>query len=158
MDIVMPVMNGIEAIQMIRRKYPQIHIIALTSFADDNQLVQSALSAGATSFLFKNVSVPELVNAIRLAHQGTPVLSPEATRLLISARSQRSSQDFNLSEREMEVLQLLVTGLNNPEIAEKLGVSRSTIKFHVSSILGKLGATSRTEAVSIAHQHKLVTH
>jgi two-component system, NarL family, response regulator LiaR len=156
MDMMMPVMNGIEAIRIIRQKFPQTQVIALTSYGDDKQLVQNALTAGAVSFLFKDISVAELANAIRLAYKGMPVLSPEATRMLIFSKTQRTSQDFNLSDREMEVLALLVQGLSNREIAERLTISRSTIKFHVSSILGKLGANSRTEAVSIAHQYKLV--
>jgi NarL family two-component system response regulator LiaR len=133
-----------------------VQVIALTSFSDDKQLVQAALSAGATGYLFKDVSAADLVHTIRAVHAGTPVLAPEATRLLIQAKTERPPQSFNLSERELEVLGLLVEGLSNGEIASRLSISRSTIKFHVSSILGKLGANSRTEAVSLAHQHKLV--
>jgi NarL family two-component system response regulator LiaR len=156
MDIVMPVMNGLDAIAAIRKAQPDIKMIALTSFSEDNQLVQNALSAGAVGFLFKDISVADLANAIRLTYAGIPVLSPEATRMLIHSKGQRDSQSYHLSERELEVLALLVRGLSNQEIADHLSVSRSTIKFHVSSILGKLGASSRTEAVSIAHQHKLL--
>lgn len=156
MDMMMPHMGGVEATRLIREQYPNTHIIALTSFSDDKQLVQAALSAGATGYLFKDVSAADLVNTIRAVHAGIPVLAPEATRLLIQAKTERLPQSFNLSERELEVLALLVEGLSNGEIAARLSISRSTIKFHVSSILGKLGANSRTEAVSIAHQQKLV--
>jgi NarL family two-component system response regulator LiaR len=157
MDMVMPVMDGIEATRIIRSRNPHIQVIALTSFGDDKQLVQNALSAGALSFLFKDISVEELASAIRLAKNGVPVLSPEATRILIQSKTQRNEASFNLSPRELEVLKLLVQGLSNQQIAEQLALSRSTIKFHVSSILGKLGASTRTEAVSIALQKKLIT-
>jgi NarL family two-component system response regulator LiaR len=156
MDMMMPKMGGVEATRLIREQYPNVQVIALTSFSDDKQLVQAALSAGATGYLFKDVSAADLVYTIRAVHAGTPVLAPEATRLLIQAKTERPPQSFNLSERELEVLGLLVEGLSNGEIASRLSISRSTIKFHVSSILGKLGANSRTEAVSLAHQHKLV--
>ncbi|MBE2270338.1 MAG: response regulator transcription factor [Anaerolinea sp.] len=157
MDMIMPRMTGVEATAAIRSQCPNIQVIALTSFTDNKQLVQEALNAGAIGYLFKDVSVVDLAKAIRMAYEGVPVLAPEATRLLIQAKTQRSSRDFNLSRRETEVLTLLVQGMSNAEIAEHMSVSASTIKFHVSSILGKLGASTRTEAVSIAHQYKLVT-
>lgn len=157
MDMRMPLMDGVSAIRVIREEYPDIAIIALTSFTDDKQLVQAALEAGAIGYLFKDISINDLAMSIRAAYNGTPVLAAEATRLLIQSKTQRTSTDFNLSARELEVLEFIVQGLNNTQIAERLTVSRSTIKFHVSSILGKLGANSRTEAASIAHQHKLVT-
>lgn len=156
MDMMMPQMNGVEATRLIREQYPDVQVIALTSFSDDKQLVQTALSAGATGYLFKDVSAADLVKTIREVYAGTPVLAPEATRLLIQAKTERPPESFNLSDRELEVLALLVEGLKNGQIAERLSISVSTIKFHVSSILGKLGANSRTEAVSIALQHKLV--
>lgn len=156
MDMMMPQMDGITATRLIREKYPHVQIIALTSYDKDKELVQKALEAGAIGYLFKNVTIDELSRAIRLAHDETPVLAPQATRMLIQSKVQRSPADFNLSERELEVLALLVEGLNNRQIAERLTLSQSTVKFHVSSILGKLGASSRTEAVSIAHQNHLV--
>ncbi|MFN8376723.1 MAG: response regulator transcription factor [Anaerolineae bacterium] len=157
MDMVMPRLGGAETIKAIRQTHPSIQIIALTSFTNDKQLLQNALEAGAIGYLFKDVSIEALANAIRAAYEGNPIMSPEAMRMLILTKTQRVAGSFNLSERELEVLQLLVKGLTNNEIAEHLSVSRSTIKYHVSSILGKLGANSRAEAVSIAHQHKLVT-
>jgi len=157
MDMKMPLIDGVTAIRSIRQEHPEINIIALTSFTDDKQLVQAALEAGAIGYLFKDISINDLAMSIRTAHSGTPVLSVEATRMLIQSKTRRTATDFNLSVRELEVLELVVQGLNNTQIAERLTISRSTIKFHVSSILGKLGATSRTEAASIAHQYKLVT-
>lgn len=156
MDMVMPVMSGAEAIAIIRETYPQVQIIALTSFNDDRQLVQKALKAGAIGYLFKDISIDELANAIRTAHRGDPILSPEATRMLIQATRKPQKIDYNLSEREVEVLELLIDGRNNPQIGEKLFISRSTVKFHVSSILGKLGVSNRAEAVAIAVEQKLV--
>ncbi len=156
MDMIMPRMNGVDATQTIRDRYPHVQVIALTSFTDNKQLVQEALNAGAIGYLFKDVSIADLAKAIRLANEGIPILAPEATRMLIQSKTQRSPKDFNLSKRELEVLALLIEGLSNADIAERMTVSASTIKFHVSSILGKLGASTRTEAVSIAHQNKII--
>lgn len=156
MDIMMPQMNGIETMKAIRAQYPDIQFVALTSYDDDAQMVQAALQVGAMGYFFKNVSVNNLADAIRAAHAGQPTLAPEATMMLVHAKKQRTSDDYNLSERELEVLTLLAEGLSNREIGARLTISHYTVKFHVSSVLGKLGASSRTEAVSIAHQHELL--
>lgn len=155
MDLVMPEMDGATAIQIIRQRHPRIQVIALTSFKEEN-LVQQALEAGAISYLLKNVSADELVAAIRAAHVGRPTLAPEAAQALIHAATHASLPHYDLTPRELEVLTLIVEGLNNTEIARRLVVSRSTVKFHVSSILSKLGVASRTEAVALAVQHHLV--
>lgn len=156
MDIMMPGMNGAETTAAIRREFPNTQVIALTSFKDDD-LMQQALQAGAIGYLFKNVTADELAKAIRGARSGQPTLAPEAAKALLKAVSQPHAVGFDLTEREREVLSLLAKGYNNPQIAEQLVVSRSTVKFHVSSILSKLGVTSRTEAVALAIQHHLVT-
>ena len=156
MDIMMPGMNGAESTAAIRRQFPNTQVIALTSFKDD-ELMQQALQAGAIGYLFKNVTADELANAIRGAHSGQPTLAPEAAKALLKAVAQPHPVGFDLTDREREVLTLLVKGYNNPQIAEQLVVSRSTVKFHVSSILSKLGVTSRTEAVALAIHHHLVT-
>ncbi len=156
MDLVMPEMDGASATQVIRERWPGIQVIALTSFPEED-LVQRALRAGALSYLLKNVSADELAHAIRAAYMGRSTLAPEAAQALIHAATHPASTLGNdLSTREREVLQLMVEGLNNPDIAERLVVSRSTVKFHVSSILSKLGVSSRTEAVALALQQKLV--
>jgi NarL family two-component system response regulator LiaR len=155
MDLVMPGMDGVATTRAIRERFPEVRVIALTSFPED-KLVQQVLEAGALSYLLKNVSADELSRAIRAARAGQPTLAPEAAQALISRVTAPRAPGHDLSPREREVLALMVQGLNNPDIAERLVVGRSTVKFHVSSILGKLGVQSRTEAVALAVQHHLV--
>ncbi|MCB9136948.1 MAG: response regulator transcription factor [Caldilineaceae bacterium] len=157
MDLIMPEMDGATATREIRRHFPHVQVIALTSFKEED-LVQGALEAGAIGYLLKNVSIEELAQAIRSAHAGRPTLAPEAAQALIQNATRRQSFEpgDDLTEREREVLALMIEGLNNNAIAERLVVSRSTVKFHVSNILSKLHAESRTEAVAYALQHKLI--
>ena len=155
MDLMMPEMNGAEATKAIRAVCPNINVIALTSFKEP-YLVQSALEAGAIGYLLKNVSGDELAAAIRSAYAGRPTLAPEAQQVLIDAATHPQRPGFDLTPREREVLALMVEGLSNPDIAERLVVSRSTVKFFVSTILSKLAVKSRTEAVSMALQKKIV--
>jgi NarL family two-component system response regulator LiaR len=156
MDLVMPGMDGAQATRAIRERCPAIQVIALTSFKEQD-LVEGAMEAGAIGYLLKNVSADELARAIREAHAGRPTLAPEAAQVLIQARREPPKVGFDLTEREREVLVLLVEGLNNLEVADRLVVSRSTVKYHVSNILSKLGVSSRTEAVAIAMREGLVT-
>lgn len=156
MDMRMPVLNGIEATRRIRKLCPDTQVIALTSFTDEEQYVLDAIDAGVIAYLFKDISAEALAEAIRAAYRGDHTIPPQVARMLIHARKQRDATDFRLSERELEVLALMVQGLINKEIAERLKISTSTVKYHVSSVLGKLGANSRTEAVTIAHQYKLI--
>lgn len=156
MDLMMSGMNGVEATRLLRQQSPQTAVIALTSFRE-NELVQGVLQAGALSYLLKNVSADELADAIRAAHNGRSTLAPEATQALIHAATRPAEPAYDLTSREKEVLALMVAGLNNPQIAERLIISRSTVKFHVSSILSKLQVASRTEAVALAIQQNLAT-
>jgi NarL family two-component system response regulator LiaR len=156
MDMVMPDMDGATATRLIRKQSSQVQVLALTSFKEEI-LVQSALQAGAIGYLLKDVSADELAQAIRAAHAGRSTLSPEAAQALVHATSQPPAPGIDLTERELEVLSLIVEGLNNSQIAARLTVSPSTVKSHVSSILSKLAVTSRTEAVSLALRNRLVT-
>lgn len=155
MDLLMPVLGGAAATRLIRQRCPEIQVIALTSF-QEKELVQDALQAGAIGYLLKNVSGKELADAIRQAHAGRPTLAPEALQALVKTEPAEASLGNALTRRELEVLALLVKGLSNPDIAERLCVSRATVKVHVSSILSKLGVSNRAEAISVAIQHKLV--
>jgi NarL family two-component system response regulator LiaR len=155
MDLMMPGMGGVAAIGVIRERCPDTQVIALTSFAEQEH-VQGALKAGAISYLMKNVSADELASAVRGAAAGKSTLAPEAARVLIQSTTEEPPPGHDLTETERKVLKLMVDGLNNPEIAEELVVSASTVKFHVSNILSKLGVTSRTEAVALAVRHNLV--
>jgi two-component system, NarL family, response regulator LiaR len=149
MDMVMPDMDGAVATRMIRQRFPQVEVIALTSFKTAD-LVKNALEAGAIGYLLKDVSADELVRAIRMAHAGRATLSPEVAQTLVNHAQQPLAHIPKLTERELEVLALMVEGLNNTQIAARLTVSPSTIKSHVSNILSKLGVASRTEAVTLA--------
>ncbi len=156
MDLVMPgALDGVAATQAIHARWPQIRVVALTSFGDEH-LVRGALQAGATSYLLKNISADDLAHAIRSAYCGQAMLSPEATQALIHSPIRSPAAAPELTSREQEVLQLMVQGLNNIQIADRLVISRSTVKYHVSNILSKLGVTSRTEAIATAFQHGLV--
>lgn len=154
MDLMMPGTDGVTATRLIRQQYPQVQVIALTSFQED-ELVQNAMQAGAIGYLMKNVSAKELAAAIRAAKSGKMTLSPEAAQALVQAARQAAETE-SLTERELEVLKLMVEGMNNAEIAERLVVSLSTVKYHISNILMKLGVENRVAAVTTAMQKKLV--
>lgn len=156
MDLVMPVQDGITTIRQLQQSHPHIRIIALTSFADDRQ-VQDALQAGAIGFLHKNVSIDDLSKAIRAAHAGQPTLSPEATKAVIRAASTPPPLGADLTQREKEVLALMVEGYNNTKIAEQLIIGRATVKTHVSNILSKLNVDNRQEAITKSLREKLIS-
>ena len=156
MDMVMPDMDGATATQAIRQQFPQVQVLALTSFKEGD-LVKNALEAGAIGYLLKDVSADDLVQAIRAAHAGRTTLSPEAAQALVETANRLPAPGLDLTEREREVLALMVEGLNNTQIAGRLMVSSSTIKSHVSNILSKLGVASRTEAVTLALRKHIVT-
>ncbi len=155
MDLEMPKMDGISATKRIREHCPQTQIIALTSFSEDER-IQAALAAGMIGYLLKSIPANQLQEAIRNAHVGKSTLAPEAAQSLIQASVRPPKLGADLTERELEVLALLVEGQTNQQIAQSLEISLSTAKFHVSTILSKLNAASRTEAVSLALKHGLV--
>lgn len=155
MDLMMPGIGGIGAIRAIHAQHPQTRILALTSFQEEG-LVQGALQAGATGYLMKNITGSELAGAIRSAYARRMVLSEEATRVLVNSATQPVTPNDDLTVREREVLALMVKGLSNAAIAEKLVVSPATVKYHISNIFSKLGVESRVEAVTLALQRHLV--
>jgi NarL family two-component system response regulator LiaR len=155
MDLMMPGMDGVQTTRAVKQKYPQIQIVALTSFKEEN-MVQGALQAGAMGYLLKNVSATELSSAIRSANARRMTLSSEAAEVLVQAATQTVPASDDLTEREREVLGLMVEGLNNGEIAERLVVSQSTVKFHIANIFAKLGVDNRVGAVTMALQRRLV--
>ncbi len=155
MDMLMPEMDGVVTTKAILERDPAIRILILTSYKEDN-MVQDALRAGAIGYLLKDVSSTELANAIRSAYQGKPTLSPDAAQALIDDTRRGPKPGSDLTKREFEVLALMAKGMTNPEIAQQLTISTATARFHVSNILSKVHATSRTEAVAFALQHHLL--
>jgi NarL family two-component system response regulator LiaR len=155
MDMLMPIMDGSEATRRIKALGKPVKVIILTSFHEQN-LVEQALMAGATSYLLKNVSALELAAAIQATHSGRSTLAPEATQALIQSTRQRRDLGFDLTPRELEVLALLVEGLSNQEISDQLSITTATVKYHLTNIFTKLGAKNRVEAATMAMEHELV--
>jgi NarL family two-component system response regulator LiaR len=156
MDLMMPEMDGIAATRAILADCPETKIVAMTSF-EEEELVQGVLAAGAISYLLKNVTSDELAAAIRAASVGKSTLSPEAAKALIQATRPTEQPWLELTEREKEVLNLVVQGQSNQQIAQALVISVATVKAHVSAILSKLQVSSRAEAIAYAIKHKVVT-
>ncbi len=154
MDLVMPVMNGVEATRAIRKISPQTQIIALTSFPDE-QLVQDVLEAGAIGYLLKNAQANDLAEAIRSARSGKSTLAPEAATALVHHLGNGTLHEA-LTKREREVYHLMLAGKTNAEIANELFIGISTVKYHVSGVLSKLGVNNRSEAIAYGAQHHLV--
>jgi NarL family two-component system response regulator LiaR len=155
MDILMPGEDGPTATALVRQEYPNIQVIALTSFVDP-KLVQRALEAGAISYLLKDVHADKLALAVREAYQGRGSIDSAAAKTLVSEGHDEPSTEYGLTAREAEILELMVAGKTNKEIALTLTVSPGTVRFHVSNVLSKLGVKNRTEAVSLAWQDGLV--
>ncbi len=156
MDLMMPRLDGVAATRLIRQQWPHVHVIALTSFAEKD-LVQNALQAGAIGYLLKNATGTDVAAAIRAACAGRSTLAAEAIAALIQPAVAESAPGGDLTSRERDVLALLVKGLSNPDIAERLSISRATVKVHISNILAKLAVSNRGEAIAVAIQRKLVT-
>lgn len=155
MDLVMPDIDGVAATRAIRQRHEEIQVLAVTSYKEI-ELVRGVLEAGAIGYLLKTVSAEELAEAIRAAHRGELTVAPEASQVVIEAMTAPAPPGRDLTDREGEVLALLVQGLSNNEIGEELGVSPHTVKNHLRSIYSKLGVTSRTAATTLAIKHGLV--
>jgi NarL family two-component system response regulator LiaR len=156
MDIVMPNMDGPTATARIREDWPDVQVLALTSFVEED-LVQRAFEAGAIGYLLKKASADELADAIRAAYQGRSTIDSDAMQLLVQSARRPPPLGHDLTEREQEVLALLARGLTNKEIAEELILSPATVRVYVSHILSKLGASNRTEAARLALDNNLVS-
>ena len=159
MDMHLPgAMDGVATTQAIRALYPAVQVVALSSYANPEQ-VRAILQAGAIGYLVKGVSVAAMADAIRAAHAGRPTLTTEALAALVEpATTIKPHLGGDLSPREREVLALLVDGMSNAQIAQRLIVSVAAVKYHVSSILSKLGAANRTEAAALARKYGLVAN
>lgn len=155
MDLVLPGMQGADATRAIRKQFPDVQVLALTSFKEE-ELVKDVLQAGAIGYLLKDISAEDLAEAIRDAHGGRTTLASEAAQALVEASNRPRAVGHDLTKREKAVLALLVEGLNNTQIAGQLFISPSTVKSHVSNILSKMGAASRTEAAALALRHGLI--
>jgi DNA-binding NarL/FixJ family response regulator len=154
LDLEMPHVDGVEALKRLRDIGVDVRTIVFTAFDTDERIL-SAVRAGAQGYLLKGAPREELFNAIRVVHAGGSLLQPIVTSKLLRQITQENQPDA-LSPREHEVLSLMARGLQNKEIAAELFISERTVKFHVSSILGKLGAGNRTEAVTMALQQGLI--
>jgi NarL family two-component system response regulator LiaR len=156
MDLLMPSLDGPTATARMRKAYPQVQVIALTSFVEED-LIRRAMQAGAVGYLLKDINPGKLAEAIRAAHRGQLTIDSAAARVLALTARQPLSPGADLTPREREILTLLVTGKTNKGIGEALCLSPSTVRQHVSNILSKLGAKTRTEAASLAMRYNLVS-
>jgi DNA-binding NarL/FixJ family response regulator len=146
MDLVMPQLDGVEAMRELHEQVPAARVIVLTSFLDDERLLP-ALRAGAAGYLLKNVEPQDLARAIRLADAGEAMIDPAVAARLVDALVEvRGEEGPKLTRREQEVLELIGRGLANKRIALELGITEKTVKTHVSHVLAKLGVSDRTQA------------
>ena len=159
MDLKMPIMNGVEATRQIVAKYPEVKVLVLTTYADD-EWVFDAIQAGASGYLLKDMTRDELIKAVRGTAAGKTYLDPSVAGKVLEQVSSRQTQPATLitgklTEREVEVLRLIAKGSSNADIADRLSLSDGTVRNHVSAILSKLGVSDRTQAAVIAIQHGL---
>jgi NarL family two-component system response regulator LiaR len=154
-DLKLPGLDGLETIRLLKQQHPQVQAVALTSY-EDSQMVLAAVQAGARGYLLKTAEGRQVRQAIGAVGAGRTFLMPEAAEALVRVVGQPAAPGADLTEREREVLALLVKGFSNDAIADQLVLSRATVKHHVSQILHKLNASSRTEAVTLAWRHQLV--
>jgi DNA-binding NarL/FixJ family response regulator len=155
MDVRMPEMDGVDAVAVLRRRTPDCRVVMLTTFDDEEYVVQ-ALRAGAAGYLLKDLPAAELAEAVRLAHAGVTQLDHAAARHVAAALSTHPASATVLTGRETEVLRLIATGATNREIATRLFLSEGTVKNHISRILSRLGLRDRTQAAIYARDHGLI--
>lgn len=155
LDLEMPDLDGVAALKQLQQAETGARAIVFTAFDTDERILE-AVQAGAQGYLLKGAPREELFNAIRVVHSGGSLLQPVVASKLLRQVSQPTTETEALTPRELEVLHLVAQGLPNKEIAQELVISERTVKFHVSSIMGKLGAGNRTEAVSLATQQGLI--
>ena len=156
MDMVMPGMNGVETTRAVLERFPHMRIVMLTSFPDQN-LVHEALEAGATGFLLKDTPIEVLGDVIRSTNAGQSTLSTEATQALLQANAKPPKLGDDLTSRERDVVSLIVEGMSNDEIADRLYISVNTVRKHVSSCMSKLGARNRAQIAALAVKHQIVS-
>ena len=154
MDLMMPGMDGVAATQALLAQHRQVRVLILTSF-EQGTLVQEALGAGAIGYLLKDVDIDDLAGAVRAAHRGKGTLAPAAAQALVAEAQRPRELGWDLTDREREVLALVVEGMSNLQIAQHLEISLSTARSHVSTILSKLAAANRAEAAALAVKHDL---
>lgn len=155
MDVVMPGLDGVEATRQILEQNPNIRIIALSSF-QDNDSVNSMLNNGASGYILKNASIDELEGVIRTVYKGNSVIDSQLMRRIVQFNVQKPEKDFQLSPRESEILRLIAGGMSYSQVADQLTISMSTVKFHIGNILTKLGVETRNEAIHIAAKNNII--
>lgn len=155
MDVIMPIMDGIEATQRLRQEFPEIKILVLSAFQDDDS-VHAMLARGAVGYILKTSLVQDLVNTIRTIYAGNTVLAAEVARMLLGLPQPEAAHNFKLTARELEILRAMAEGLNNGEIAARFFISQSTVKFHIANLLQKMGVDTRSEAIVLAAKNNLV--
>lgn len=155
MDVVMPVMDGVEATRKIREENPDIKVLALSSF-QDNDSVKSMLNNGAAGYILKDTSVDELEMIIRTVYQGNSVVASQLMQQVLETAQAPHEADFGLSPRELQILKLISGGMSYGQVADQLTISTSTVKFHVGNILTKLEVDTRNEAILIAAKNNII--
>ncbi len=158
MDIKMPVMDGIEATKIIHEKLPNVKIVALTTFEDD-ELIVNCVASGAIGYILKDITASDLIKAIQLIRNGTTIFPASFTKNIANIKSNQTKtpkQDFRLTQREHEILRCLFEGMSNREMAKRLFISETTVKNHLTSIFTKLKAKNRTQAILIALRNQLI--
>jgi NarL family two-component system response regulator LiaR len=155
MDVVMPIMDGVEATRQILKHNPNIKILALSSF-QDNDSVNAMLRSGASGYVLKNASVDEMENIIRIVYNGNSVIDSQLMQQIMQSTAHESDNDFNLSSRELEILKLIAGGMSYGQVADQLTISMSTVKFHVGNILTKLDVETRNEAILLAAKNNII--